>query len=502
MNKRIIIKIFALFLALALFVSIAGCNSKSNNSIVANTVVVEGESVPDGDSVPDDGFRVGYGRTDIMPEDPIPLGSYGNSLDRVSTGYLNQLYFSCIALTDDEDTTMLLMTYDITQPTDDVLNNLKNYASEKYGIDKNYVHLSGTHTHSSVDLSLDVKVVNDYKVKLYLAAHEAIDLAMADRKKATIYAGETQTEGLNFVRHYLRSDGTIAGDNYTILSTAPVIKHYKDPDSSMRLIKFCRENSKGEKVKDIVMMNWQAHNHLTGGFQKTDISADFTGACREYMEEKKDCYFNFFQGCAGNLNEQSSYFPELNRTTDFNEYGKLLAGYALDVYDKLDSYKTGKIKSTEKDFVGPAIHRFDSKLDNAREIISAYNAAGKNESAIKDLCIKYGLTGSICAKAIINRSTKDKTVTMPVYAYSIGDDIGFASAPVEFFDVLGQQIRKGSPYKLTFSQGYTDGSTFGYMPSSDLYDYGCYEVCNSKFEQGAGEMCADQLISMLKDLHN
>ncbi len=499
--KSIIIKVFSISLCLALLLSVVGCGNSDDNSLSAKTEVLEGESVPDGDSVPKDGFRVGYGRTDIMPDDPIPLGSYGNSLERYSTGYLNQLYFSCIALTDDNDTTMLLMTYDITQPTDDIMNNLRNYASEKYGIDKNYVHLSGTHTHSSVDLSLDVKVVNDYKVKLYLAAHEAIDLAMADRKSATIYAGETNTEGLNFVRHYLRSDGTIAGDNYSIFSNAPVIKHYKDPDSSMRLIKFCRTNSDGKKVKDIVMMNWQAHNHLTGGFQKTDIAADFSGACREYIEKEKDCYFNFFQGCAGNLNEQSSYFPELNRTTDYNEYGKLLAGYAIDVYNKLDKCKTGKIQSSTQTFDGPAIHRFDSKLDNAREIISAYNAAGKNESAIKELCLKYGIAGSICAKAMINRSTSEKTVKMPIYAYSIGNEIGFASAPVEFFDVLGQQVRKDSPFKYTFSQGYTDGSTFGYMPSSDLYDYGCYEVCNSKFEQGAGELCAEQLVKMLKELH-
>ncbi len=500
MNK--VIKSFAFLLCLTMLLGIVGCgNDKEKASAKTSRRYIEGEVTYDGDETADEGFRVGYGRTEIMPNDSVPLDSYGNALQRFSTGYLNKIYFTCIAITDENDKTMLLTTYDITQSTNVVLDSIRQYAKKKYGIDEGYVHLSGTHTHSSVAIGQKVKVVDDYKVKLLSRAQEAIDFAMADRKAATIFAGETKTEGLNFVRNYYRADGTTAGDNYGLFSNAPVVRHVKDPDESMRLIKFCRKTSDGKKAKDVILMNWQAHNHLTGGSDKTDIAADFSGACREYMEEQKDCYFTFFQGCAGNLNEQDSYFPNNNRTTDYREYGKLLGGYALDVYDNLKECKAGKIKCITEQFEGPAMHKYDSLINQAKEVLALYKAMGNSSSAILPLCEQYGIQGYYHASSIVKYFTTEKTVKMPVNAYCIGDEIGFATAPIEFFDVLGQRMREGSPFKVTFTQGYTDGNSYSYMPSADAYDYGCYEAYNTRYDKGSGEMCADKLIEMLKKIY-
>lgn len=496
-----IFRILSIALCVAMLLSIAACGGDSSATLNTRKYAY-GESVPDGDKTATKGFRVGYGRTEIMPKDSVPLDSYGNALQRMSTGFLNMIYFTCIAITDEEDNTLLLMTHDLTQSRTDILDELRQYAKNKYGVDPSYVHLSGTHTHSSVAIGSTVKSVTDYKVKYYQRAHEAIDMAMADRKTATLYAGETKTEGLNFVRNYYRADGTTAGDNYGYLSSSPVVAHVKEPDETMRLIKFCRTNSDGEKVKDVVLMNWQAHNHMTGSSTNTDLAADFSGSCREYMESQKDCYFAFFQGCAGNLNEMDTFFPQNNRTTDYREYGKLLAGYALDVYDKLEKMDTGLVKSETKDFEGPAIHRYDSLYNAAKEVLALYAASGNSLDAILPLCKQYGIQGNHHASCIIKNFSTAKTLTMPVNVYCIGDSVGFASAPVEFFDVLGEQMRAGSPFKLTFTQGYTDANTYGYMPSTDAYDYGCYESYNTKFEQGAGEMCVAQIIEMLKEIYD
>ncbi|MBR0467014.1 MAG: hypothetical protein IJJ40_05960 [Clostridia bacterium] len=501
MNKSIK-RIFALILCVAMLLAVAGCGS--NDAISTPTrKLLEGESEIDGDDVPSSGFRVGYGRTDIMPDDSIPLGSYGNAMQRFSTGYLNKIFFSCIAITDDSDKTMLLMSWDFTQCKDDYLKEFRQYAKNKYGIDENYVHLSGTHTHSSGDLGLasSVKSVQDHSVKVYQRAHEAIDMAMADRKAAEMYAGETKTDGLNFVRNYYRADGTTAGDNWGYIYSSPVVSHVKDPDETMRIIKFTRKNSDGEKVKDVVLVNWQAHNHMTGGSDKTDLAADFSGAFRTSLEKERDCYMTFFQGCAGNLNEKDTYFPENNKTEDYREYGKLLADTALKIYDKLEKYSTeAGIKSETKEFEGEVNHTFDGMYDKAVEVMQEYNNSGKQRSAILDLCRQYNMPGcNAQASCIIKYYTTDKTKKFLVNAYQIGE-IGWTSAGVEFFDVLGERIRKGSPYKLTFTQGYTDQSTQGYLPYADAYDYGCYEVCNSPFNKGVGEQCADFLIEMLKEL--
>lgn len=501
--KNKVLKIFAIVLTFAMLLTIVSCgeNKVAESKVTISRKLVAGETVPDNDPTATDGFRVGYGRTEIMPEDPIPLDSYGNAAERISTGFLNELYFSCIAITDEDGKTMLLMSHDITQARDDIMEDLRNYAYTTYGIDKTYVHLSGTHTHSSIAFGQTTfKSVVDYRVKYFKRAHEAIDMAMADRKHATIYAGTNKTESLNFVRNYVRADGMSAGDNWGYLSSAPIVGHMKDADEEMRLIKFCRTTSKGGKAKDVLLMNWQAHDHLSGGALKTDIAADWSGACREYMEQQEDCWFTFFQGCAGNLNPRSTIESE-NRTLDYNEHGKLLAGYALDVYDSLEQYNTGKIECITETFKGPAVHRYDSIIDKCKEIVKLYKATGNNESAVKDLLIEIGIGGYHPANGIINHASNKTTVEMPISAYRIGD-IGWTSAPAELFDGLGEMIRAESPFKLTFTQGYTDANTFGYMPYSAAYDYGCYEACNTKFEQGAGELCAQQFVEMLKKLYN
>lgn len=57
------------------------------------------------------GFRVGYGREKIMPEESVPLAGYGNT-DRLSTGFLDPLYLDCIATTDAKGNTLLIFSGD------------------------------------------------------------------------------------------------------------------------------------------------------------------------------------------------------------------------------------------------------------------------------------------------------------------------------------------------------------------------------------------------------
>ena len=59
-------------------------------------------------------FLVGYGRTNITPTEPMPLDSYGNATKRIHETVANEILFTAIAMTDENDRTLLLMTYDIT----------------------------------------------------------------------------------------------------------------------------------------------------------------------------------------------------------------------------------------------------------------------------------------------------------------------------------------------------------------------------------------------------
>lgn len=444
------------------------------------------------------GLRVGYGFTDIMPEESIPLDSYGNADKRYSTGYLNKIYFTAIAITDEDGQTLLLLDYDITQCDTGLLEELKKYASDQYGVDPDYVHLSGTHTHSSVALGLNVPVVQRYKQKLTKQAKAAIDEAFADQKAAELYYGETKTEKLNFVRHYIREDGTSCGDNHGNWSTAKVVKHVKDPDETMRLIKFTRTNEDGTAAKDVVLANWQAHNHLTGGSTQYNIASDWSGAFRTEMEKAHNCQFAFFQGCAGDLNPKDNRIGGENRTEDYREHGKLLAGYASEIYDSMTKVENTKIKAIKKTVTAEVNHDLDDLKSVAREIVTNWQVAYDNNAAVK-AGEKYGIHSPYMASAIVNRASMASTGDFEVWAFQIGD-IGWTQVPLEMFDTTGENIRAASPYRMTFTQGYSNAS-LGYLPTQEAYVYGCYEADTTKWRSGTAELVQQTLISMLKELH-
>ena len=265
----------------------------------------------------------------------------------------------------------------------------------------------------------------------------------------------------------------------------------------MRLIKFTRKMSDGSKAKDVLLINWQCHNHLTGSGQKTDISGDWTSMCTKEIEKQKDCYAAYYQGCAGNYNETDKYFQDNNRTTNYEEFGKFLAEYAIKAYDKLDSYKTGEVKAETKEFTYSANHKYDNLQNAARQVQELFKRL-QSHDAIIPLCKEVGVHGYFHANAIINHAKEGANYTIPLSVASIGD-IAITFAPAELFGEAGVDIRSRSPYKFTFTNCYSD-EHHGYIPISKYYEFTCYEEYMSPYAQGASEKIVDQYIDMLNEI--
>ena len=62
------------------------------------------------------GFRVGYGRAFITPEENLPLGGYGTSSTRIMNDVLDDTFVTTIAMTDEQDYTVLLMLVESVVP--------------------------------------------------------------------------------------------------------------------------------------------------------------------------------------------------------------------------------------------------------------------------------------------------------------------------------------------------------------------------------------------------
>ena len=386
-------------------------------------------------------FQVGFGRIDITPNPDVDIvmGGYNN---QVSVGTLTPLLASCVALTDPQGNTLLLYTLDLVDLHKEPVNVLRKKLTALTGIPGENITISCTHTHSAPNKSWLINAVD----QLVEAGLEAL----ADRVPATMELGSHEVPQMNWTRHYLMNDGSMAGDNYG--NNKVGYKAYTSTaDKTMRLIRFQREGK-----KDVLMINWQVHPKLTstndtpeGRATRMMFSSDFIGYAREYVEDKKDLLFAYYSGASGNVNPFSKLDSEKDVVSkDGKVYGLQFADHVIAALENLESAKTGKI---------------------------AARTAPLGDSEFE------------------------------LHAYCVGDELGFATAPVEIFHETGTQIREGSPYKMTFVLTSANGRNT-YIPISEAWDYTSnneqipYEVRICRYPRGTAEILAKDLCDMLTDL--
>ena len=446
-------------------------------------------------------LRVGFGRTDVSPLESVPMEGYGNTDTRMSQGILDPILGTCIAFTDAEDNTMILYTVDHCLINGLIQPHVIAAVTEKYGLKPGSVVLAATHTHSGPACRQPkcpsaARYCEHMIQQLILAA----DQAMADRSEATMEIARTKNKGLNFVRHYLMDDSSVAGDNFGSFKNKKVVRSITEPDRNIQLLKLTRPGK-----KDILMVNWQAHPALAstitsehGRAHRPLISADYVGVTRKLIEEKTGMYFAFFQGACGNINSRS-YNPAETVTKSHYEYGEILANYILNGLDGLRAAPNGKVCSQTMTFHGQVNHTEDHLVEKAQEIQDCWLAENDYRKCV-DMGVPYGINSPYHAGSILLRSQMDEYLDMQIGAGSVGN-VGFAFLPYEPFDTNGKQIKEDSPYEMTFILGYANGY-YNYVPSALGFSYSCYETNSCKHVPGTGEAVAESIVDMLHQMHN
>ena len=521
-NKTLLI-LLALILSLSAIVAACGKNEPAPETTGSSSEADAGESET-GTELPDVAgkFTVGFARKECMPDggDSVIMSNYG--VKRYSTGYYNKIYVHCIAMTDTAGTTFLCYSLDISGTANlSVFNNIKTEIQKQYGIAPEYVHLPNTHNHSAVALGADgseCPANHIYIQKLVRVAVEVAGEALADRKEATIEVGTGQAEGLTYVRHYRMSDGSIRTDNYNSSygKTVEYAAHANtgEPDRSIQLIRFNRTEG-----KDIVMVGFRSHNHLQGGSKNTDLMGGFPVAMMESMEaQDPEIYAVYYQQDAGRLNP-TSHLDSESITEDLSTptlefYGEKLAGYALEGLKHMEPAETGLIKTVSYVFTGNTNRVKKELISEATVIYQQFQSGAITSSEGMKLCVEKnnelglsyidGLHSVYHCGAIISNSSNPATLNLTLHAVSIGPDIGLTYSAYEMFDSNGRYIREQSPFKLTMTICYNDGTngeqSAGYLPDEEAWGYGCYEADRAVYAPGTAEQLADRYIELLKEL--
>jgi len=401
--------------------------------------------------LPADQFMVGFGRVSIHTNDHIPLGSFEG---RTSTGFLDYVMATCIAITGENNETVLLYTTDTLYSYSEWVDPCREAVSKLTGIAEDRIMFGSTHTHSAPDIG---DRAGDKYTEFFIGQIcEAAKLALEDRAPATIQTGSNTVDNMNYIRHYMMSDGTIAGDHFGNWDTATAEYNLSEADKEIQLIRFVREDT-----KDIVLANFQSHAKLVssgstayGQQNRTMMSADYIGATRDYVESNmKDVHFAFYIGASGDINPFDTRIKANLHREYLTEdgYGNALGSIIVETL-----------------------------------------------MFMKDTSKEYDLQ---CKQTILEGQVKGGTGTMGIEldAITLGDSICFVTAPIEMFNKNGMAIKDGSPYETTFVLSNANDS-FSYIPAEEAFEYGGYEVKISRFAAGTGEQIAETLVNMLKEL--
>ena len=482
-------KPLSLFLCAVLLLSLCACGSSAPSG---TTGAVETTAAPLGD-VPL--LQAGYAIADITPTESVPLRGSGNTSMRMSTGLLDRLYLTCVALTDEDGTTALLFSYDISGCYKNVTDPMLEKVSRELDIPLELISLSASHTHNAPDLAnnKEPSIATYRKVvenKLLATAQEAL----ADRKSATMWISTTETKNLTFVRRYILEDGTFAGDNYGHPDKSPIVAYESEPDTALQLLRFAREGG-----KDIVLANFQAHPNYVqvGGTNHTDVSADFVGVFRESLANKLDCHVAYFTGACGNLRSYSRIKAD-NLAANHREHGAALAQYGVQAAETFQQVQTGSIRATQLTYTGKVNHSEDHLVGYANEVFTYWQQTNDKEGSTV-MGLPYGIESPHHAGAIVAKAKLEETLDLNIRVLAVGD-VAFTMAPYEMFDTNGVFIKENSPFAMTMILTCTNDSNT-YIPSALGYQNGGYEVHQGRFVAGTGEELANIYVDLLTQLN-
>jgi len=469
-------KLLALCLTALLTGSLFGCSAQPPAETTTPT-----ETTPTAGPL-----LVGYGREDITPAGSVHLQG-GDWKNRVSTGVLDKIFVTCVAVTQNEQT-FLLITMDFKLATNNIVQDLRPQIRRATGIPEANIIMAATHTHSSVAVRYDWDGVEGYKSFFYQAALKAVDTAMKDRSEAELQGGSTQTNRMAFVRHYLMNDGTYAGSNFGDWSSG-IKGHAREADGELQLVNFVREGK-----KDVLLLSFPAH--ATFNESGLNVSADFISPMRDYVEANSDTQVAYFIGAAGDQ-VPSSRIKDEQFSKDYSVYGKELGRYAVEALPTLKKLENDGIKTGLKVYTAPTNKKNLDKLEAANEVMNIASQYGNNSAQLKAALKQYGLSSRHEANWIRIRANQGDTKFMVLNTLSVGN-LAFAVAPYEMNGWHGKAIKDGSPFDMTFI--ITCAGQENYVASSESFDYNCYESQCCYYEQGTAEKLVDVYLDMLKQL--
>jgi len=270
-------------------------------------------------------------------------------------------------------------------------------------------------------------------------------------------------------------------------------------------------------------VNYACHATIMGPSNKL-ITPDFPGAMKRVVEEAIGGKCLFFQGSAGDQGPVQGFIADtkvyrelgailghevakvamglsaIPSKTDFREV--IPSGAPLGRYDSEFGTCAGlPLRVVEKEIFVPLREGLPEKKA-AMEKLELWKSKLKAAREQKD---DAGITEAtyMARRADIQLRMADdfggKTRAGVRTHFITFGDVAIVGCNIEPFCEIGMEIKRRSPFPVTFMCGYTNGR-MAYMPTAEEWTKGGYEVENSPFGQEAARELTGEIANTLEEL--
>lgn len=455
-------------------------------------------------------MKAGIARAIVNPPATVPHAGWGAQAHRFASGMESDLTATVLYMRE-ADSAGLIADVDLCLFTMEQADRLRSRLAASVGVPKSAVRLSATHTHAGPLTHFAYYDGSESAVERYMAfleetlsglAAQAMESAVRVRVKAgygRCDAGQNRRQRL--------ADGTV------VTGWAP--DRFADPTLGAILL----ENEDGGPLAGLVL--YGCHPTVLGPDNRL-VSPDYPGAVRGVVERMTGGLCLFLQGAAGDVGpgpegfasdygamrriggiigcEASRVLLGLAGEREYAPDRVVESGASLALWRRMPSVAPARglrfvVREVELPLRPlPSAEEAERVYDECRRELERSLRTG-DETLVKAATAQVKRSFKRWSQA--KRYAGQTATAVEAQVILIGD-IALIGVPLEPFSSTGAYIRTHSPYPVTCFGGYSNG-WLGYLPTTEEYEAGGYEVETTVFAAGAAERLADEVVRILRE---
>jgi len=421
-------------------------------------------------------LKAGAAAAKLEADDSLVIGG-GIGPHKVQ-GQEGELRASAIVVQDPEGAKVALIACDVLMLNRDILDRAAKRIERETGIPFDHILINATHTHHA-PTTVKIHGYEREEAFTHQVEDKVVEAALAAAKRLgpvtmSFRLGEESSVGKN--SRLELSNGMIFWTGPLTDAVRPTgpfdpelpVWAFRHPDGSL----------------EAVLFNHSTH---TIGTTKGNVrSPSFYGLAAQGLEKEKGGTFLFFEGASGSTHN----LDLLNAEATLR-----ISRAVTDALAQAQPHPVRKVKGIRSEFAYKVRHFDEAKDDKA---VVDYEAKQIKDPKVAQFVVD--IFRDMRKELAPLQGQERKTW---VQAIQIGDT-AVVGVPGEYFTVLGEDIKRRSPFRYTYVFELAN-DYIGYVPDQRGFDRGGYQVwtgLHSHLERGTGEAIAAEAVKLLERLHD